>query len=190
VSARPLAPALGMAALLAFLAAVTAQHVLRPDFDPLRHQVSEYAHGRYGWLMTAGFCSWAVSVAATARASGTAVRWMLAIAAASILVVATFETQTIAGELPPGTARSSEGRLHDAGAALATLALLMGAVTSAVQARTTPRYRWCAVLLVGAALTANSVLLVVGDGVGGLRQRVVLAIGCVWQMLWLLERRP
>jgi len=32
-------------------------HVLRPDYAPAHHMISDYAVGRYGWVMTSFFLS-------------------------------------------------------------------------------------------------------------------------------------
>jgi len=37
------------------LAAIVSLHVMRPDFNPITHRLSEYAIGPYGYLMTAAF---------------------------------------------------------------------------------------------------------------------------------------
>jgi hypothetical protein len=36
-------------------------HVLSPEFDPSWRVVSEYANGRYGWVLSLMFASWALS---------------------------------------------------------------------------------------------------------------------------------
>jgi hypothetical protein len=45
-------------AVLLFLASL---HVLSPEFDPSWRVVSEYANGRYGWVLSLMFASWALS---------------------------------------------------------------------------------------------------------------------------------
>src|SRR2546423_599983 len=40
--------------------ALSAMHFLRPDLAPTRHMVSEYALGRYGWVMTSAFAAMAL----------------------------------------------------------------------------------------------------------------------------------
>jgi len=51
--------AIATAALTLMLLA--ALHVLSPEFDPSRRVVSEYANGRYGWVLSLMFATWAVS---------------------------------------------------------------------------------------------------------------------------------
>lgn len=64
----------GIAAWLAIVAAVAAimallaLHALSPEFDPSWRMVSEYANGRYGWVLALMFVSWAVSTWALAFA--------------------------------------------------------------------------------------------------------------------------
>ena len=41
-------------------------HVLSPEFDPSWRVVSEYANGRYGWVLSLMFASWALSSLALA----------------------------------------------------------------------------------------------------------------------------
>ncbi len=43
-------------------------HVLSPEFDPSWRVVSEYANGRYGWVLSLMFACWAVSTWALAVA--------------------------------------------------------------------------------------------------------------------------
>jgi hypothetical protein len=51
--------AIGTAA--AALLLLAALHVLSPEFDPAWRMVSEYANGRYGWVLSAMFAAWGVS---------------------------------------------------------------------------------------------------------------------------------
>jgi hypothetical protein len=56
----------GPVGLLAFVLAVASLHGLRSDLDPVRHTISEYSLGSYGWIMHAGFAALGVGVLATA----------------------------------------------------------------------------------------------------------------------------
>jgi hypothetical protein len=165
--------------------------------DPARHMVSELVHGRAGWVMTVGFACWAMAlvlgavvfagVAARERhgvwAGGIAV--LLMVAAAGVVVLAVFATQTVAGELPAGVARTTAGRLHDAGSGVATLALAAGAAISGVRAWRDGDRRTSAmvVALLAIAIAATVVGLAIGSSVGGLRQRVLLLAAVTWQWL-------
>ena len=51
--------AIGAAGTVLLLLA--ALHVLSPEFDPSFRVVSEYANGRYGWVLSLMFVAWALS---------------------------------------------------------------------------------------------------------------------------------
>ena len=59
---------------LATLVLLAALHAVSPEFDPSWRMVSEYALGRYAWLLSAMFLCWAISswalVAALRSAAG------------------------------------------------------------------------------------------------------------------------
>jgi hypothetical protein len=48
----------GAGAVLLLLAGL---HVLSPEFDPSFRVVSEYANGRYSWVLSVMFAAWALS---------------------------------------------------------------------------------------------------------------------------------
>ena len=43
------------ALVLLVLLVLLVMHVLRPDYAPASHMISDYAVGRYGWVMTSWF---------------------------------------------------------------------------------------------------------------------------------------
>ena len=52
---------LAIAAAAAVLLLLASLHVLSPEFDPSWRVISEYANGRYGWVLSMMFVAWAVS---------------------------------------------------------------------------------------------------------------------------------
>jgi hypothetical protein len=46
---------LSLSGIATFTGLVGIEHILRPDYDPLSRYVSEYAVGRYRWVMTTAF---------------------------------------------------------------------------------------------------------------------------------------
>jgi Protein of unknown function (DUF998) len=50
-----------IAASVAVIALLTSLHMLSPEFDPAWRLVSEYATGRYGWVLSLMFVCWAFS---------------------------------------------------------------------------------------------------------------------------------
>jgi hypothetical protein len=57
---RP-AALMAMAAAAVTVLLLATLHVLSPEFDPSRRVVSEYANGRYDWVLSLMFASWAIS---------------------------------------------------------------------------------------------------------------------------------
>jgi hypothetical protein len=180
------------AGLAGFVGIVAAEHALTPSLDPGPHQISEYVHAPTGGLMVAALLVWAVSLAATAgvvwlAGRSAAVAGLLGLASVAILVTACFATQTSAGELPPGVHLTTTGRLHNLGSGVASVALLLGALAAIADGGR--RGRRTTATLVAVAVLGSTVLLAVGRDVGGIRQRMVVAVACVWQSS-LLRRRP
>jgi hypothetical protein len=175
--------------LIAFVAIVVLQHLLVPELAPRRNTISEYANANVGWLMVAGFLAWALSLAATAdlvRRDGHSVAHGLLVAcigaaALGMLVTACFPTQTIAGVLPAGVERSTAGRLHDLGSGAVMLALFAASVI-ALRAIAWPSwFRWWTVGLLALAVVGGGALLTGGQDFGGLRQRLLVTVGCAVQ---------
>jgi uncharacterized membrane protein len=44
------------------LLAIVLMHVLRPDYTPVNHMISDYAVGRFGWIMTTAFVALACGI--------------------------------------------------------------------------------------------------------------------------------
>ncbi len=66
---RSLAAArLSIGAAIGVLLALIVLHVVSPEFDPSWRMVSEYANGRFGWVLVLMFMAWAVSTWALAWA--------------------------------------------------------------------------------------------------------------------------
>jgi MFS family permease len=175
----------GALGVLAFMSITVLEHFLRPDLSPSTHEISEYANGRHGALMTAGFALWAISLACTAGLvlrvdRGRLIALGLLIAAFGIAVAATFATQTSAGHLAPHETLHASGTLHDIGSGLATLALLVAAVLSLRIG--TVDTQWLTAVVLGVAVAVDVALLAVGNDVAGVRQRVLVLVACVWQL--------
>lgn len=174
----------------AFIGIVVLEHFLEPSLNPLRHQVSEYANSPTGLLMVLGFVAWAISLIATSLLAK--LQWedrlvaaLLAAAALGMVIVSVFPTETSAGDLPPGTHLTTAGKLHNLGSGLTSLALFGSALAIAFRADSEVQLRWIAIGLVLAGLVLSALLLLIGPSVGGLRQRLLLTIGCGWQLVLL-----
>ncbi len=112
-----IAARVAIAALVWFVAAVSLMHVLRPDYIPARHFISDYAVGRYGGVMTSAFIALALGSLALgvglARSGPRAGPGRLGViplfvAAAGLVVTAIFETDL------PGAPYTRAGDIHNA----------------------------------------------------------------------------
>jgi uncharacterized membrane protein YidH (DUF202 family) len=175
-----------------FVALVALQHPLRADLPPADHFVSEYARGSTAAVQVAAFVLWAAGIAACAvlaaraRPAGRPIARGLAVlgfavAAAGALLAAVFATQTIAGELPPGEERTTEGRLHDLGSLLIFAGLLLAAL-AALRIVRRRRFRVTVALLALALLAVVPVLVALGLDAPGIGQRGFILVGCA--LLW------
>jgi len=92
----------GWVAVVATVAAIlllASLHVLSPEFSPSWRVISEYAFGRYAWVLSLMFASWAVSTWALAVAiwsqvhtnAGKAGLWRLIAAGASEAMASVFD---------------------------------------------------------------------------------------------------
>jgi hypothetical protein len=182
-----------IAGVSVFLAITFAEHLINAPLNPARHEISEYVHASAGWLMTVGFAAWGLSLAITSwlvftRYADRLASTCLALASLGLVITACFSTQTSAGHLPPGVSWNAVGRLHDIGSGLATLAIFASALLS-LRSRYPRPVRTCTVALLTVAVSADVVLLMIGHDVAGVRQRLLVVSGCLWQ-LFLLGTTP
>lgn len=183
------------AALVVWVGAVVAEHLVEPRLNPLRHMVSEYARRSSGAAITVGLLAWALSLLLTAawlrrrgrpglRLPG-AMAALLLLAAVGLGLAACFRTQTSVGVLAYGERWSFGGRLHDLGSGITSLAMLLAAACGLRAERGARRFVRTSGALLAFALAADVALLPVGAEAGGLRQRLLMAAACAWQALLL-----
>jgi len=173
--------------LALFIVVLAAEHLLQPGLSPERHRISEYANGSPGWLMTAGFVAWALSLAAAAGAvrgselrpvaGRSAVCALLAVAASGALITALFNTGTIAGVVPHGHHLTTGNHLHDIGSGVLALALWGGALVSLLFHERRLR-TWTTGVLTTSVACAVALSTA---GLPGIEQRVLVLLACAWQ---------
>jgi hypothetical protein len=100
---------------------------------------------------------------------------LMAVAAASTALLTFAHTQAVQAAVPATTTRTTEGRLHDIGSGLLTVALL-GSATALVW-RSPRHVRHAVVVLLAIGVGTTAVLLAIGDPVPGARQRVLIVAG-------------
>ncbi len=180
---------LARSGLVVFVGLVALEHLLRPGLPPAERFISEYGRGATQPLHVAAFAAWAVAcvgcaVVAARRRSRPVARVLtvagFAAAAAGAVLAAVFITQTVAGELPAGVARTAGGRLHDLG----TLFILGGLIVAALASlRLVPvrRYRLGVGLLGVVLLAIVPTLVALGLDAPGLGQRGFVLTGVAFQ---------
>jgi Protein of unknown function (DUF998) len=187
---------------LAVFAVIVATEGLLPEasFDPAHQTISEYAHTSAGTLMVVGFIAWALSWAVLAGPGSasslstssprllTLQRIAFASTAIGLVLVACFATDR--GLVEPGAVLHSttEGKIHDVASALVTVGILIAALIGA--ALVGGRVRTLTLLLMATAVTVDVLMLGLGDPLPGIRQRILLSAGCLWQAIWLATLWP
>jgi hypothetical protein len=108
---------------LLFVVVLLSLHLIEPEFDPTWRFISEYALGRFGWLMNLAFLTLATSLFSAGMAILSQIRTVvgyvglaiLGISAIGILIAAMFTTD------PATTSREAatlSGKMHVFGASL------------------------------------------------------------------------
>ena len=172
-----------------FVVAVLILHVLRPEYNPINHAVSNYAVGSYGYLMTAAFYTLALSVFALALGLARSIvltnqarvaLLFLNIASVGMIVMGIFPGDVHALH-PPATIT---GVIHWTAAGASFASIMIAAFTLSRCFKTDERWqafqRSTLVLAMAmvVALLAYGVLALVGwIGVG---QRIYIAVSLMW----------
>src|SRR5215204_3309080 len=129
VEAKPVMAISRTAALLAFAGAfafavlLVALHFIKPELDPSWHFISEYAIGRYGWMMVLAFLSLALGYVGLFVAIRSQLRTitgriglaLLLVSALGLIIAAVFTTDPITVS---EDALTTEGTLHNLGGTL------------------------------------------------------------------------
>jgi hypothetical protein len=190
---RPSVEVLGTISLICtgwFLATVVVLHVINPGLDPVDHQISEYALGPWGWLLTVAF----LVVGAGIVALGVALRrsltpgprvwaaWLIAATGVFFVGVAVFPTDA---QLADGTtANTFSGQMHTLASTVGPVFLVVGGfVLRGVFARD-PRWHplagvtgWFAVAMTLWYLISGTVVVAFGPG---------SYTGVVQRLFWLV----
>ncbi len=120
-------------------------HVLRPDYTPASHMISDYGVGRYGWMMATAFLAMSggclmlmLGLVRSGPASGAA-RFgtlLLGIASIGLVVSAIFPT-----DLEEATSRTQTGNIHDISFLVNVGSLLLATTVLSASFGRHPRWR-------------------------------------------------
>ncbi len=109
---------LSIAAVIAYQAILIALIFIRPDLDPSWHTISEWAIGRYGWIMVLAFLLSALSYGSLLVAIKPQVRGVLGKAGLGLLLICAIGTVGVGVfitdpmPLTPEKGLSTSGALH------------------------------------------------------------------------------
>ncbi|MDQ5808507.1 MAG: DUF998 domain-containing protein [Actinomycetota bacterium] len=180
--------------LTCFVAVVLLEHAIRHELAPGRHRVSEYAVGSGGWLMTTGFVAWAASFALTSmalrharlrpRPVASLLVSLMAICAIGAVGTAAFETGTSAGMVPPGQELTAANQAHDVASGALQLSLF-AAVVSSMAISENRRLRTTTAAFLGLAAVISVLFSGALLDLPGARQRALLGVAWLWQLLLL-----
>jgi hypothetical protein len=106
-----------------FVLLLGSLHLLEPEFDPTWRFISEYALGKFGWMMSLAFVALAISLASVGVAIFSRVRnvvgyiglMILVLAVIGLVIAASFKTDPIFTKREEMT---SSGQMHVLGASL------------------------------------------------------------------------
>lgn len=121
---------LAQAAFYGFIGVLVVLHFIRPEFVPAQHFISDYAVGRFGWVMTCAFLCLSGGCLALGIGllrwgprgwSGRLAAGLLGVASIGLIVTAIFKTDL------PGTPLTRSGDIHEMTFRINTLSMI-GAV--------------------------------------------------------------
>ena len=177
-------------------AAMVLLHVVRTDLDPVRQVMSEYANGRFGYLMTAAFYAIGLSSVVLALRLGRAVvhrpltvvvRVLLALGGVGLVLAGIFEVER------PAVPDTIEEVIHS-DATLTAFSLIIAAMLAfAAVCRRDPRwvdFRGIALGLAVVAAMAGAFSPFAGQTpVNGIAQRLLGLAVVLWLVLTALHMR-
>ena len=183
-----------LSSVIYYAAVIALLHVLRTDFNPAYRYLSEYARGPYGVLMTSTFFvlsagSFALflglcrSVASWPRFVPGLVLWFTWAFAVFLAGIYTSDLQ--------GTPHTRIGRIHDQMGMIAfpsaTFALLLLSLTLRREKQWRSVWRPAVFLSVLALVSFLSLDRFGQRNLGGLDQRIFLAVTLIW--MWIIGKR-
>jgi hypothetical membrane protein len=172
-----------------------ALHLLPTGFNPVTHELSDYANGPYGWLMTLGFLGlglgslllvWILARGPNARVVSPVTRVLLGVWGAGRFLAAFFHDDL------PGAVPTLHGQIHNVLGLVSFLSVSIAIIPASRGFRHHPRWSSLSTpsLILGVlALVAALLFLVSAPGssathsVLGLVERVFYLCAIVWLLL-------
>lgn len=186
-----------IACFAVFALGVGVMHLLRPDYVPSSHMISDYAVGPWGGVMTMAFASASLGCLMLALAlahsgPGSVVGWvttaLFAVASVGLAVTAVFPTDL------PGGPRTTSGYIHAMSFLVNVASLVLAAVLLAIVALRDARWRvhrlWGTVLALLLVLALVVQIKTMHRGMPyGLANRVFVAVMSCWFVVTAVRLR-
>jgi hypothetical membrane protein len=184
-----------MVLILVYLVAAITLHLLPTGFNPVTHELSDYANGPYGWLMTVGFLGlglgslllvWIVARGHDAGLLSPVTLVLLGAWGAARFLAAFFPDDL------PGAVPTVHGRIHNVLGALAFFSISIAMILASRSFRREPRWSSLSKLSLVLGVLALIATLVFVGGVAssspthpvlGLSERVFYVCAIVWLLL-------
>jgi hypothetical membrane protein len=127
-----------------FVFALLVLHLLRPDYSPVNHFISDYAVGPHGWVMTTAFLALsggclALALGLARGGPGSIAGWigiaLLGVAAVGLVVTAIYPTDL------PGAPYTRSGDIHELTFRVNVGSLILGSLLLSAGFGASPRWR-------------------------------------------------
>jgi len=180
-----------------FVVMLILLHGLRPDYTPVDHMISDYAVGRYGWVMTTAFVALAagcltlglgMALAGPRSLAGRAAALLLGVATIGVLTTAIFPTDL------ETAATTATGNIHTLSFLVNVISMILCAMLFALSLGKSDDwrgYRWTGRVLAVALLAAFiAQFLTLHRGAPyGLTNRLFVAVLMVWFLATAMQLR-
>jgi hypothetical protein len=186
------AATVALVAVAYFVVIIVVLHLLRPELSPISQPTSEYAVGRYGFLMTSAFFSMSLASFALIvgllqgvppRARSRIGLGLLGLWGVGVLIAMSFPID------PEGAPQTVSGTIHRINGPLTFLSLTAGTILVSrgfsQDERWRPFHRTALILslLMLAVYVVTFLNIATGSGFAGLCQRLFLAAFVTWVVL-------
>ena len=176
---------------------VIALHVLVPEYNPMTRAMSNYSNSRYGWMMVAAFLGFALSQFALVTAFRQIALskwqrfgvWLLAASGVCVLIAGIFPTDNT----PDDTCVTTIGEIHAVAGHLLS-PFMVGAMlglSGKIDATDSHREMQRAAFMIAVITAIMFIALVsvnsLGLQIGGIGQRIFIALVCAWLTLTSLR---
>ncbi|HKF35532.1 MAG TPA: DUF998 domain-containing protein [Ktedonobacteraceae bacterium] len=181
-----------------FIVAVVALHVLRPELNPIRHAVSNYAIGPFGFLMTSAFFTLALSECALALGLARSLTTSRAALASVLLLYLAGAGMAVTG-IFPGDVKSlhppatTTAVIHWTGASISFLSLMIATFLLSSCYKSDVRWQsfhhlaFALAVIIVLALGIFGILAIAGwVGIG---ERIYIATSVLWLLLVSMRLR-